>query len=154
MTMENLKTLFKSIILALVATITASCSVLQNAIEKPTVHVQEVKYHPVSVREGRLDSRMQIRNPNSFALPVRNVTYHLKLNGRVFADSKLSFDKNIPAKGMIELQVPIQFQYGELLQGITSMIMNRDIQFQLAGKLDLGLVEVPFSKTGEFALKY
>ncbi len=149
-----MQTTLKYIFLILVSGITASCSVLQQAIEKPTVHVQEVKYQPISLKEGRLDSRMQISNPNSFPLPVRNLTYHLKLNGRLFADSSLKFDKNIPAKGMIELHVPIHFQYGELLQGITSIILQRDIKFQLAGDLDLGLVTVPFSKTGEFALKY
>lgn len=149
-----IKTIFKISSLILVAAIMASCSVLEKAIEKPTVHVQEVKYHPISLREGRLDSRMQIRNPNSFALPLRNLTYHLKLNGRVFANSKLAFDKDLPAKGMIELKVPIHFQYGELLQGLSSIIQHRDIQFQLEGKLNLGLVEIPFSKTGNFALKY
>lgn len=152
--MDKLKTVLKSTALIFVAGIMASCSVLQQAIEKPTVHVKEVRYQPVSLKEGRLDSRMQIRNPNGFALPLRNLTYHLKLNGRVFANSKLKFDKDIPAKGMIELKVPISFQYGELLQGISSIIQHRDIQFQLAGKLDLGLIEIPFSKTGEFALKY
>jgi len=153
MTMENMQTTLKSIFLIFVSALMASCSVLQQAIEKPTVHVQEVKYHPVSLKEGRLDSRMQIRNPNSFPLPLRNLAYHLKLNGRVFADSRLKFDKNIPAKGMIELHVPIHFQYGELLQGISNIILQHDIKFQLAGDLDLGLVSVPFSKTGEFALR-
>ena len=152
--MENSQRVLKSTAIVFLAGFMAACSVLQNAIEKPTVHVEEVKYQPVSLKEGRLDSRMQISNPNSFALPLRNLTYNLKLNGRVFVNSKLAFDKDIPAKGMIELHVPIQFQYGELLHGISSVIMHRDIRFQLAGKLDLGLVTVPFSKTGEFALKH
>ena len=151
--MENIQRILKFTIIVLIANLMVACNVVQQAIEKPTVHVREVKYQSVSLREGRLDSRMQIRNPNSFSLPLRNLTYSLKLNGRVFANSKLTFDKDIPAKGMIELHVPIHFQYGELLHGIASIIRQHDIRFQLAGKLDLGLIEIPFSKSGAFALK-
>jgi len=151
--MKNIQTLIKATFLVLVAGITISCEVVEQAIEKPTVYVKEVKYHPISLKEGQLDSQMQISNPNSFALPLRNMTYDLKLNDRLFANSKLAFDKNIPAKGMIELHVPIRFEYGELLHGISSIITHQDIKFRLEGKIDLGLIEIPFSKTGEFSLK-
>lgn len=151
--MKSFNIVLKSISLLLVAASLASCNVLQKVVERPAVHVESVKYHSVSLREGRLDSRVQIRNPNSFALPLRTLAYQLKLNGRVFANSKLSFDKDVPAQGMIELHVPIHFQYGELLHGISSILRRHDIQFQITGKLDLGLIEVPFSKTGEFALR-
>jgi LEA14-like dessication related protein len=150
---KNIQTLFKHSAFILLASIIASCSVLQKAIEKPKVHVEEVSFHPVSLKEGRLDSRMQISNPNGFALPVRNLTYHLKLNDRELVNSELAFDKNIPAKGALEIHVPIHFQYGELLNGISSILQHRNIRFQLAGELDLGLVKIPFSKTGEFVLK-
>ena len=151
--MENIQIVIKATFLMLLAGMVSSCEVIQQAIEKPTVHVKEVKYHSVSRKEGQIDSRMQISNPNSFSLPLRNMTYNLKLNDRVFADSKLAFDKDIPAKGMIELNIPIRFQYGELLHGISSIIAHQHIKFRLEGKLDLGLIEIPFSKTGEFALK-
>jgi len=151
--MENRQILFKSLGILLLLACVLSCSVLQNAIQRPTVQVENVSYHPVSLREGRLDSRLRISNPNHFALPLRTVTYRLKLNGRVFADSKLSFSKDIPAQGTLELQVPIHFRYDELLQGLSSLLVQHDIRFQIAGKLDLGLLEIPFSKSGEFALQ-
>lgn len=153
MMVENMKTMFKTLVLALLVFLTAACSVLQQVVEKPTVHVKEVKYHSVSFKEGRLDSNMQISNPNRFSLPLRNLTYHLKLNDREFANSALSFDKNIPAQGTMELHVPIQFRYAELLNGIASFLQRQNVKFQIAGELDFGVVKIPFSKSGEFALK-
>ena len=151
--MENIQTLFKCAGFILLAGTISSCSVLQGAIQKPAVRVEEVKFHSVSRREGRLDSRMQISNPNGFSLPVRNLAYSLKLNDRELVNSQLSFDKSIPAHGTIEIQVPIRFSYGELLNGITSIFQQGNIKFQLAGEIDFRLVKIPFSKTGEFALK-
>lgn len=152
--MENRQRLFKLLGTLLLLAGALSCSVLQKAIQQPTVRVEEVSYHPISLREGRLDSRLQVSNPNHFALPLRTLSYRLKLNGRVFADSKLSFDKDIPAQGTLELHVPIHFQYSGLLQGISSLLTQQDIHFQIEGKLDLGLLEIPFSKSGEFALRH
>jgi len=154
MTMENTILHFRLVLLILVALLLPSCSVIQQAIEKPSVHVQEVSYQPVSLKEGTLNSVMRISNPNGFPLPFRNMTYHLKLNDSEVADTRLSFDKNIPARGSADIRVPIRFQYGELLNGITILLKNREVTYQLSGTLDLGLVEVPFSKTGKFALKY
>jgi LEA14-like dessication related protein len=154
MMMKNWHNIFKTaVILVLTVTGVSACSVLQQAIEKPKVHVESVAFHPVSLKEGRLDSRMQIHNPNSFSLPLRKLAYQLKLNGREFVNSTLSFDKDIPAKGTIALQVPIHFHYGELLHGLSSIFERHDIQFQLSGKMDFGVVTIPFSKTGEFALR-
>lgn len=152
--MENLKKVFKFCILGLATGLMLSCNVLQQAVEKPSVVVKEVKYRGISLREGKLDSRIQVRNPNAFPIPLRKLTYNLKLNGRMFINSSLDYDKNIPAQGTIELHVPIRFQYRTLVKGITSLLTQHDIKYQLAGKLDLGLLDIPFSKTGNFALKF
>ena len=151
-TMHNLRTASKATLLILLAGMMAACNTIQNAIVEPNVHVKSVQYHAVSLNEGQLDAHLQLSNPNSFALPLRNMTYSLKLNERVFANSQLAFDKDLPAKGMLELDVPIRFQYGELLHGLASVITRQDVKFQLEGRLDLGLISIPFSKTGEFAL--
>lgn len=143
----------KAHVLLMLIPVIASCSVIQQAIEKPAVHVQEVKYQPVNIKEGRLDSRLRISNPNGFALPLRTMTYQLTLNGQEFAETRLSLDKNIPAKGAIEIAVPIRIEYGGLVNGLTSVLMHREMAFQLRGTLDLRLVQAHFTKTGKFVLR-
>jgi LEA14-like dessication related protein len=138
--------------LILLAGMIASCGVMQNIVEKPTLHVEEVKFHPISLQEGRLDSRLRIHNPNGFVLPLRKVSYQLKLNGREFIHNSLSFNKNIQATGAMEIQLPVRFRYAELLNGIRAFLQHDNIRFQLTGEVDVGLIRIPFSKTGEFSL--
>lgn len=99
---------------------------------------------------GQLVLRMQVHNPNGFSLPIHNLTYTLRLNELHLITSQLSFDKTISANGMVELQVPVQFQYGELLNSVCSILEHHKVKFQFTGKLDLGLLTIPFSKSGEF----
>lgn len=136
--------------LLLAAMLAVSCSVLERAVEKPTVSVDSVRFQSVSLNEGRLDSQLQVYNPNAFALPTRKVTYHLKLNGRNIISSELALDKNIPARGTVALLVPIRFHYSEVLQGIASIFQQGKIQYQLSGDVDVGFMNIPFSRSGEF----
>lgn len=135
------------------ASLQLDCSVVGDYVQKPTLQVQEVKYHAVSLQEGRLDSRIQVHNPNPFQIPVRNVLYSLKLNERELVNSSLNFDRNIPANGSIRLQVPIHFQYQEILNSVGSIIQNRAVNFNLTGEVDFGVIAIPFSKSGSFTLR-
>lgn len=149
-----LKNLCKAAIYLVMASVSTACSVLDQYVQKPTVQFEDVQYRSVSLQQGMLDSRIQISNPNAFTIPVRSILYSLKLNERELVNSSLAFDKSIPANGSIKLQVPIHFKYAEVLNGISSIIQNRNIKFQLAGEVDFGVIQIPFSRTGDFALHY
>jgi len=131
----------------------SSCAVMEQVVEKPSVHVQDVKYQSISLEEGRLDSNLQLTNPNGFGLPLKNVQYTLRLNNKQLASSTISFDRNIPAHGSTRVQVPIRFRYRALLNGLGSLLQMQHVHYQIDGKLDFGLVSVGFSKSGEFVLR-
>jgi LEA14-like dessication related protein len=151
--MKTLFWLYRFCLLWLFAGGAVSCAVIQQVVEKPTVEVEAVTFHALSLSEGRLDSRLQIHNPNGFALPVRALSYRLKINGHQLLDSELAFDKQIPARGSLSLQLPMRFHYREALDGIGSVLQQHRIRFQLLGELDLQLVRIPFSKSGELTLR-
>lgn len=136
------------------AVVLASCAVLQQVVKKPSVQVQSVNFHAQGLREGLLDSRLRIYNPNGFALPVRTLSYHLMINGHELVQGKLAFKKEIPARGSLELSLPVRFQYQQVLRGIDSMLQQRQVSYQLAGELDLELVQIPFSQSGQLGLRF
>lgn len=150
-----MKKLFRHVILlnSILFGLTA-CQLLQEHVKEPQVAFQSVAFKPISLQEGRLDSIVEITNPNAFKLPVRSMLYRLNLNEREFASSTLSLDKSIPANGSIQVQLPITLKYAELIGGVTDVLQRKRIRFQLAGEVDFGLLTVPYSKTGEFKLSY
>ena len=129
------------------------CAALEQSVQKPTVSVTSAQFKQVTLQEGLLDARIQISNPNSFSLPVKGIVYRLVLNNREFANSTMSFDRKIPAKGSIQAALPIRFRYVELIEGISQILTRQHVTFQLTGDVDVGLFSVPYSKTGEFDLR-
>lgn len=152
-TMVNNQVMKKIFVLVVFGALISSCSVIEKAIVKPTVRVEKVSYQPVNLKQGRLDSKIRITNPNAFALPLRTMISRLKLNGHQIANIKLNFDKNLPANESMVISAPISFQYGELVNGIRSLLEQHAVKYQLEGEIDLQLISVPFSKAGEFRLK-
>jgi LEA14-like dessication related protein len=131
----------------------SACAVVQQIVEKPSVHVLDAKYESISLEEGRLDANLQLGNPNGFGLPLKKMHYTLRLNDKQLASSTVSFDRSIPAHGSTRIHVPIRFQYRALLNGLGSLLQSRNVHYQLTGQLDFGLVTVAFSKSGEFVLR-
>lgn len=134
--------------------ISGGCSVLEQSVQKPTVAVTQVTFKQVSLQEGILDARIQISNPNNFSLPVKGITYRLQLNEREFANSRMTLDNKLPAQGSVQASVPITFRYVELIEGLGRLLNRQRIHFRLAGEADLGVIRVPYSKSGEFDLRF
>lgn len=151
---KKMRNFLMAVGLLVLAGMTGSCSLLEQAVQKPTLQVADVSYHAVSFQKGRLDSHLRIHNPNGFALPIRNVTYSLKLNERQVVSSNLAVEKKIPADGTIEILVPVHFRYSDVMNSISDLVHLQQVRFQFAGTLDIGLLTIPFSKRGAFALKY
>lgn len=141
-------------VLILVILISGGCSVLEQSVQKPTVTVTQVTFKQASLQEGILDARIQISNPNNFSLPVKGITYRLKLNEREFANSSMTLESKLPAQGSVQASVPITFRYVELIEGLGQLLSRQRIHFQLGGEADLGLISVPYSKSGEFDLRF
>jgi LEA14-like dessication related protein len=142
------------VLLLLLAVAPTGCAVIQQVVQKPTVQVQSVSFQSQGLREGRLDSQLHIYNPNGFTLPVRSLTYRLRINGHELAHGKLSFDKQIPAHGALVLNLPVHFQYQQVLSGIESILRQHQVDYQLGGEIDLGLSQIPYSKSGQLALRF
>lgn len=152
--MNSLYKFYRPALVMLLAIASTGCAVLQQVMKKPSVQVQSVSFHSQGLREGRLDSRLQVYNPNGFSMPVHSLSYRLSINGHQLAQGKLSLDKKIPARGSVELRLPVHFQYQQVINGIDSILQQRKVSYQLAGKLDLQLLQIPFSKSGQLALRF
>jgi len=144
--------LIRILSLLLASAALSACAIVQQVVEKPSVHVLDAKYQSVSLEEGRLDSTLQLSNPNGFGLPLKKMHYTLRLNDKQLASSTVAFDRNIPAHGSTRVHVPIRFRYRALLNGLGSLLQSNHVRYQLTGTLDFGLVSVAFSKSGGFVL--
>ena len=130
-----------------------SCALMEKNLSKPSVTFKQTSYRHVSYQKGILTSRIKLFNPNKFGLPIQNITYHLTLNQKNFAQSQIKLDKKIPANGAVEFDLPITVLYKDLAGGIAMALSRKMMTFRLTGEIDLGLIKVPYQQTGQFSLK-
>lgn len=128
----------------------SACGVVN--YRNPTVQVKDASYERLSLKAGRLNTRLAVNNPNSFQLPVKALSYQLYLNDKEFVAGQASGGLNLGAGETREINFPIELSYQKLINSLGSMVMTRTIRFQVKGELDFGLFKTPYSKIGEFKL--
>jgi len=126
-----------------------ACALLEKHLNEPSVSFKQTSYQHISLNEGILKSRIQLTNPNNFGLPIHGITYHLTLNDKQFAQSRMSLDRKIPANSTVEVDLPVTVYYKDLASGIGMAFSSKKVAFRLTGEVDFGLIRVPYQKTGE-----
>ena len=99
-----------------------------------------------------------VRNPNAFALPIKHVSYGVKLNEQPFARGETVADFDVAANAVSEFTISVEL---DLLRTAPQLLytvrdgVNSALSYELNGKLgiDLPLVDpVAFRSSGEIRL--
>ena len=128
----------------------SACGVID--LQKPKVQVTSAQYQRVSSKAGRLNTRLSVTNPNSFALPIKTLRYQLILNDKEFLSGKTSKGMELAAGEMRQIDIPIDISYQKLIDSLGSAVLTGRISYQLRGELDFGLVTAPYQQSGVFKL--
>ena len=128
----------------------SACGVID--LQKPKVKVASAQYQRLSSKAGRLNTRLSITNPNTFALPLKALNYQLYLNDKEFLSGKTSQGLELAAAETRQIDLPIDISYQELIASLGSAVIIGKISYRLRGELDFGLLTVPYQQSGEFKL--
>ena len=148
--MRKYISLFKVILITVTLLSVSACKV--GEIKNPEVSVTQAKFNSISLKRGRLDTQLRVSNPNVFKLPIKTVSYKLYLNDKEFSSGVTQQSLNIPAGGSQLVGLPLDIEYKRILSGLGSVFLSKTIRFRLQGEIDLGLLTVPYSKTGVFKI--
>ena len=148
--MRKYISLFKAVLFMVTLLSVSACKV--GEIRNPEVSVTQAKFNSVSLKRGRLDTQLRVSNPNVFKLPIKTVSYKLYLNDKEFSSGVTQQSLNIPAGGSQLVGLPLDIEYKKILSGLGGAFLSKTIRFRLQGEIDLGLVNVPYSKTGVFKI--
>lgn len=118
-------------------------------IKTPEVSLVSIKPIRFSLVEQIFELQIQVKNPNSIALPIDGMQSHLELNHTHFADG-VSHDKvTIPANGEGIFNIQVNSKLNALLQQLQHNIPAA-VVYKLTG--DIGVASraltVPFTYEG------
>jgi LEA14-like dessication related protein len=127
-----------------------ACGVID--LQKPKVQVTSAQYQRLSLKTGRLNTRLSVTNPNNFTLPIKALSYQLYLNDKEFLSGNTSKGLELAAAETRQIDLPIDISYQKLLDSLGSAVAMGRIRYQLRGEFDFGLLSVPYQQSGEFKL--
>ena len=137
-------------ILATVLVSLCSCATLKELAEPPRVSLRYVEVEELDFKRQTFLLGFDVTNPNPVPLPVRSVSYGVKLDGHRFASGETVSSFTIPASSDTEFAISADLDLlstAPALLTIVRQAARRDIPYELEGSLG---IDIPLMKPVEF----
>jgi LEA14-like dessication related protein len=93
---------------------------------------------------------LRLKNPNDYSLPLRGLSYGLKLNGQKFAEGASASQVTIAPYGEETIDVDVVTNFFSIFKQLKGLAGEEPLKYSLSGKV--GLVnkafKLPFSREG------
>lgn len=110
------------------------------AMQKPTVVYDSMSVVNIGAEGFTFNLNIQIRNPNSFAIPLGESTYSLRIGDVPILQGRARPAGAVPPGGVLPLTLPISLSWGNVL-GAEEVIRHHkgDIPYTLDGQLGFNM---------------
>ena len=135
------------LLFALATAMLSGCaSSLENLLKSPTVELTEVELVGLGFSSQTFLLSFDVANPNGFALPIKAVSYGVKLNGQSFASGETASAFSVPANGTSQFGISVDLdllQTAPKLLTIVRQSVREDVAYELDGELALDIPLTP-----------
>lgn len=147
-----------ALLLAAVAPL-ACKSIIREAFRTPKVRVIDIAFtsNPLADPDApwTAEVRLEVNNPNDYALTVVHVAYSAIMDTRTVADGEQTDEVRIGASGITVVRMPVAFRPEAFAYAARQVFVKRSLHYEFNGSAALrapiaGTVRIPFSKTGTF----
>jgi LEA14-like dessication related protein len=126
-----------------------ACSLIHPHFEQPTVRVVGVELRGGNLLQQNFAVKLNVQNPNSQALPVRELTFSLKVEGVDFASGLSEQAFSVPALGNADFDMNISANLAFAMMTLASKRQQHAdaLAYELSGT---ARIDLPFTRQIEF----
>jgi LEA14-like dessication related protein len=142
-------------LLAALALTGSGCSLFVPRFETPKLSIVNVTLLKSDLWHQELRVRMRVVNPNDRTLPVKGLTYSLKVDDEEFAHGESGASFVVPALGEAEFDMSVSANMASMMIKVLGQGANQ-VDYHLTGKIALSaglLRSIPFDEHGSFKLQ-
>ncbi|CAO2204070.1 unnamed protein product [Urochloa humidicola] len=126
-------------------------------IPKPEASLDRVSFRSISRQGIELHSHVDVSNPYSHRIPICEVTYTFKSDGKVIASGTMADPGWIAASGSTKLELPVNVPYDFIVSLMKDLGGDWDIDYVLEVGLTIdlpviGTFTIPLTTEGEIKL--
>ena len=133
------------------------CAAWQPQLQQPNISLVGVDIRELGLLRQRYVLTLSVQNPNAITIPVRGMSYALRVAGDEFAKGVSPKAFTLPGYGETDVEVEMTTNLLSTLSKVQELLTGTRelVDYQLSGKLevDMPLIKtIPFSNRGEFRL--
>ena len=142
----------------LAASFLAGCASPAPVIASPSVRLESVELQKLDFYGQTFLLGFSLHNPNSFALPVGNVRYEVRLDNERFAGGETRTGFVAAPDAITHFSISVKLDLVQSTSGFNTLIesgFERTVQYELEGSLGIDLRSVrplPFARSGRVRL--
>lgn len=123
---------------------------VEDVLKNPDVTLRSIELVGLGFNGQTFLLSFEVENPNPLPLPVRSVSYAIKLDGQRFATGVTAGEFSIPASGSGEFAISVDLNLLKTAPQLLSIVrdgVRKDIGYELDGRLE---VDLPFAPAVSF----
>lgn len=128
------------------------CASLTKPWQAPEVALAGLRVKDLGLAQQTLILTLAVKNPNDRTLPIKGLTYRLKLEGNEIAQGASALDRQIPAFGEALADVEVTGSLLALVQQLPALALkDRPLDWTLSGTATIadGLLTLPYRYSGQ-----
>ncbi len=130
---------------------TLGCAIVfQQLLDKPKLVYKGVRMEQESLFEARPVFKFKVINTNPRGMRIYKISYNLKINDYKFVKGKSGELIKIKAADSQIVDLPIKFNYLDVLKTITEFKVTDKVHYEVSGKFTIGPYHIPYSTYGDF----
>lgn len=136
----------RALLFAMLAFGMAGCATLENLVKNPGVELRDIEVMGLGFNSQTFLLSFDVSNPNSFALPVRSISYGILLNGQRFASGETPSEFSVPAAGNAQFAISVDLNLLQTAPQLLSIVrqgVRDDVSYELKGQLALDIPMTP-----------
>jgi LEA14-like dessication related protein len=128
-----------------------ACATVQQSMQAPQVSLRSVQVERLDFKSQTFLLAFDVTNPNPVTLPIKSVSYGVKLDGMRFASGETISNFSIPAGGDTEFTISADLDLLHTAPALLAIVRDAtrsNIPYELDGTLG---VDIPFIKPLSFS---
>jgi len=145
------------LIAAVLALALSACALLRPRFEPPTVNVVGIELRSGNLLQQTFAVKLHVQNPNTQALPVRDLHFNLNVDGEAVADGVNERAFVVPARGEVDFDMNISANLAVVILKLAAKRQGHadslDYEVTGAASVDLPFMSsIPFHQSGSLPL--
>ncbi|MBT8099609.1 MAG: LEA type 2 family protein [Gammaproteobacteria bacterium] len=136
--------------LVTVSVLLSACASLENVVSAPNVSLRNVHVQEVAFDKQTFLLAFDVTNPNPFPLPIKSISYSVRLDGHHFAGGEAASAFTVPSGSDGEFAISVDLNLLKTAPELLFIVRDaarRDIPYALEGKL---AIDIPYTKPISF----